>query len=93
MGTNTFIGSYYTCALRCAAEMARWMQDPDLAAECTARADLSRANHEAACWREAYGYYVALIDGCNVKANATYADGCMTDQLIGQFHATQLGMW
>jgi GH15 family glucan-1,4-alpha-glucosidase len=60
-GPNTFIGSYWVCALKAAAEMASIMGDAASAKEYSERALLAKENYEKSCWKEDYGYYIADV--------------------------------
>ena len=81
MGANTFIGSYYVCALRAMAAMATLMGETALAASYTARAKMSAANYEKICWNDSFGYYIADVTAKDC-ANS-YGPGCFVDQLCG----------
>ena len=78
-GPNTFIGSYWVTALKASAEMATLMKDDATAKKYSGRAALSATNYEKLCWKEEFGYYIAVVNASNC-ANS-YGPGCFVDQL------------
>ena len=90
-GANTFIGSYWVCALKAAAEMATIMGDTTSAKAYAARAALAKDNYEKTCWKESFGYYIADVNIHDCKFS--YGPGCFVDQLcaIGLSSACGLG--
>jgi len=78
-GPNTFVGSYYITALKAVAQMATYMKEPDFAKQCWKRSKLAQSNYERLCWKESFGYYVAIVtkDDCQ----NSYGIGCFVDQI------------
>lgn len=94
-GSNTFIGSLYLATLRAVEEMARCMEDPDLAEECRARFRAGRRGYDKACWNGEY--YINNYDAPGMDASAyeqsnCYGTGCHADQLLGQWWAHLLDL-
>jgi uncharacterized protein (DUF608 family) len=88
-GVNSFIGSYYLAALRAGEEMAKRMSD---AATVNRFHDIflkGQENLVKLCWNGEY-FQQNLPD--YDKRNGEYGPGCLSDQLIGQWWAHQLGL-
>lgn len=88
-GINTFIGSYYLAALRAGEEMAKRMGDTATAQKFHAVFEKGRENQIKVCWNGEY-FYQNLPD--YEKRAGEYGPGCLSDQLIGQWWAHQLGL-
>lgn len=88
-GLNTFQGSLWLAALRAAEEMARLVGDG--AAADGYRATFEQGSHayDEALFTGEY-YVQRLLPGDS--ADHQWRDGCLTDQLIGQWWAHQLGL-
>jgi len=88
-GRNPFMGTLWLAALRAAEEMALLVDDADAAA--TYRATFSQASeaYDAALFTGEY-YVQRLLPGDNTDYQ--WGDGCLTDQLIGQWWAHQLDL-
>lgn len=78
-GVNTFIGSYAVTAFKAAAAMASLSGDANYAKKCLKQADVTAAKYEDLCWKEEFGYYVAVVDETNCENS--YGPGCFIDQL------------
>lgn len=94
-GTNTFIGTLYLAALRATEELARFMNDPELAEECRRRFESGRVLYDQRCWNGEY--YVNVYDAPNVdpsvyEQNNCYGPGCFSDQLFGEWWAHVLNL-
>ena len=88
-GHNPFMGTLWLAALRAAEEMALLVDDADAGA--TYRATFSQASeaYDAALFTGEY-YAQRLLPGDNTDYQ--WGDGCLTDQLIGQWWAHQLDL-
>lgn len=88
-GVNTFIGTYYLGALRAGEEMARRADDRASADRFRAVFESGRKNLMALCWNGEY-FEQHLPDYLNRAGE--YGKGCLSDQVIGQWWAHQLGL-
>lgn len=88
-GPNPLCGIYYLAALRAVEEMARALGEGDLSARCRAAFELGSANLDAMLWNG--GYYIQKLDDVNAQ-RYQHGDGCLSDQLLGQLHASLLGL-
>lgn len=88
-GSNTFMGTYWLAALRAAEEMGRLLGDDGRAEAWRERFEVSRRALDEACFRD--GYYVQLPDP-ELGDRDQWGDGCLSDQLIGQWWAHQLDL-
>ena len=89
-GLNTFMGTYWLAALRAGEELARTMGDETRATDWRDRFETgSRAYDEALFTGE---YYRQLLEPGDPEA-FQWRDGCLSDQLIGQWwaHVLDLG--
>jgi non-lysosomal glucosylceramidase len=88
-GPNSMIGSFYLGALRAAEEMARHLGDTEAAEEYARVYASGRERME----RELYNgeYYVQKID-VTLAPKYQYGEGCLSDQLIGQWLAHIVGL-
>jgi uncharacterized protein (DUF608 family) len=106
-GPNSMCTTWYLAALRAMAQMAEFMGDPDLAADC------NRMFQQGSAWIDAHlfngEYYIQQIRGVAKEKIATgllqgygskdtvnpsfqIGGGCFVDQLIGQHAATVAGL-
>jgi non-lysosomal glucosylceramidase len=88
-GVNTFIGSYYLAALRAGEEMARRMGDQTTGNHYRTIFERGREKLDQMCWNGEY-YHQNLPD--YLKMGGEYGPGCLSDQMIGQWWAHQLGL-
>jgi uncharacterized protein (DUF608 family) len=88
-GVNTFIGTYYLAALRAGEEMAKRTGDSDTAVRFRSVFEKGRENHVARCWNGEY--FQQDLPGYETRTGE-YGPGCLSDQLIGQWWAHQLGL-
>lgn len=88
-GVNTFIGTYYLAALRAGEEMARRMGERETADRYHAIFERGRKKLVELCWNGEY--FVQNLPGYMERAGE-YGPGCLSDQLIGQWWAHQLGL-
>ena len=88
-GVNSFIGSYYLAALRAGEEMAQKMGDPAFANRCRTIFERGKENLVKECWN---GEYFQQSFPDYMKRGGNYGPGCLSDQLIGQWWAHQLGL-
>jgi uncharacterized protein (DUF608 family) len=88
-GANTMVGSMYLGALAAGAQMAARMGEPEFAARCK---ELLRRGSEATMQRLWNGeYFVQQVDG-KAHPKWQYGNGCLSDQLLGQWFADQVGL-
>ena len=88
-GVTTFIGTYYLAALRAGEEWAKRVCDGAFADRCRAVFAQGRQNLVDRCWNGEY--FQQNLPGYE-KMNGEVGPGCMSDQLIGQWWAHQLGL-
>jgi uncharacterized protein (DUF608 family) len=88
VGANTMVGSLWLAALRAAAAMARAMDDAAFAERCE---QLAARGAELTMQRLWNGeYFVQELPAAQRDAKWQYGDGCLADQLLGQWFADQL---
>ncbi len=88
-GPNPLCGIYYLAALRAVEEMAPLMGEDELAQRCRAAYETGRANLESLMWNGEF--YVQRLEDVNAH-KYQHGIGCLSDQLLGQLHATILGL-
>ena len=88
-GPNPLCGIYYLAALRAVEEMAALMGEDDLSRRCAEALATGSANLDAMLWNG--GYYRQQLDDVNAH-KYQHGIGCLSDQLLGQLHATILGL-
>ncbi len=88
-GPNPLCGIYYLAALRAVEEMAALMGEDDLSRRCAEALATGSANLDAMLWNG--GYYRQHLDDVNTH-KYQHGIGCLSDQLLGQLHATILGL-
>ncbi len=88
-GPNPLCGIYYLAALRAVEELATLMGETDLSRRCAEALALGSANLDAMLWNG--GYYRQRLDDVNAH-KYQHGIGCLSDQLLGQLHATILGL-
>ena len=88
-GVNTFIGTYYLAALRAGEEMGARMGDADAANRFHEIFQKGRQRLMDLCWNGEY-FEQHLPD--YMKRQGEYGPGCLSDQLLGQWWAHQLGL-
>ncbi len=88
-GPNTFVGSLYLAALRAGEEMARLVDDDELAIRLKKIFELGRDYSVKQLFNGEY-----FIQDVDLKAHPQfqYGQGCLSDQLFGQGWAHQLGL-
>jgi len=106
-GPNMMTGSCYLAALKACSEMAEVMGEPEKAREYLSLYNSGRETYEGLLWNGSYfKQHVEVIDGITVPdrlksppdENGTiwpkyqYGDGCLSDQLLGQYLAFNAGM-
>ncbi|MES1249488.1 MAG: GH116 family glycosyl hydrolase, partial [Chitinophaga rupis] len=80
-GANTYVGSLYLAALKAAAAMADIMQDSAFAKRCLAICAAGSRNTVEKLWN---GEYFRQDVDLNQHPRSQYANGCLSDQLLGQ---------
>lgn len=88
-GLNTFMGTLWLAALRAAERMALLAGDPQAAQEYSAKFDLASARYDQELFNGEY-YGQKLLPGD--RDEFQWVDGCLSDQLIGQWWAHQLDL-
>jgi familyl 116 glycosyl hydrolase-like protein/glycosyl hydrolase family 116 (putative beta-glucocerebrosidase) len=88
-GVTTFIGGYYLAALRAGEEWARRSGDADSAARYRAVFERGQKKLIELCWNGEY--FEQHLPGYQERQGEV-GPGCMSDQLIGQWWAHQLGL-
>jgi len=88
-GPNPLCGIYYLAALRAVEEMARYLGEDELSARCRDAVETGGANLDAMLWNG--GYYIQKLADVNAQ-NYQHGEGCLSDQLLGQLHASLLGL-
>jgi len=88
-GPNTMIGSFYLGALRAAEEMAQHLGDSEAMVKYCRIYESGRARME----RELFNgeYYIQKYDPAKAP-KYQYGEGCLSDQLIGQWLAHIVGL-
>lgn len=88
-GPNTMVGSLYLGALKAGAAMARLQGEGEFAERCDT---LAKAGAEATQKRLYNGeYFIQEVD-LKKHPKHQYGDGCLSDQLLGQWFAHQLDL-
>ncbi len=87
-GPNTYMGTQYLAALRAAEEMLKLYGDGD-ASECRRRFESGSKLYDETCWNG--NYYVQRIPE-GLTEPYQFGEGCVADQLLGQFWADDLGL-
>jgi len=88
-GVTTFISGYYLAALRAGEEWARRVGDNASAERFHGVFEKGRARLQELCWDgEYFGQHLPGYE----KMPGEVGPGCMSDQLIGQWWAHQLGL-
>ncbi|WP_165227334.1 GH116 family glycosyl-hydrolase [Aquisphaera insulae] len=88
-GVTTFISGYYLAALRAGEAWARRVGDDASATRFAAIRARGAANLEKLCWNGEY--FEQKLDEYR-SMSGEVGPGCMSDQLIGQWWAHQLGL-
>jgi uncharacterized protein (DUF608 family) len=89
VGPNTLTGTLYLAALKAAAQMAKALGDDGSAEEYMRIFERGSKKYDELLWNGEY-YVQKLEDKDNPKYQ--YGEGCLSDQLLGQWLATQLGL-
>lgn len=89
-GGNTMVGSLYLGALWAGAHMAKLRGDRAFAAQCE---QLARRGAEVTMQQLWNGeYFVQHVPDDKQDQNYQYRDGCLSDQLLGNWFAGQVGL-
>ncbi len=86
-GANTFIGSQYLSALAAAEQLALAMNDADKARQWRTVREAGMKNQNAQLWNGEY-----FIQLPSAVPDRDYNNGCLSDQLLGQWWAHTLGV-
>jgi uncharacterized protein (DUF608 family) len=82
-GPNTFIGTQYLAALEASAKMF-----PDIGDECLRRAESGATRYDELCWNGEYYQQIVEHDAYEHQ----FGEGCMSDQLLGEWWARLCGL-
>ena len=88
-GPNPLSSIYYLAALRAVEEMARAMGEDDLSGRCRDAFETGSKNLDRMLWNG--GYYIQKLDDVDAQ-KYQHGEGCLSDQLLGQLHASLLGL-
>lgn len=88
-GPNPLCNIYYLAALRACEEMARALDEPDVAERCRRAFTTASQRVDALLWNGEY--YQQAIDDVDAHPYQ-HGAGCLSDQLLGQLHAHLLGL-
>ncbi|MCK5852494.1 hypothetical protein KAH27_05635, partial [bacterium] len=88
-GPNTLIGALYLAALRAGEEMANEMGNKDFAKKCNELFESGKEWTVSNLWNGEY--FIQKVD-LKKYPNHQYKDGCLSDQLFGQFWAHQVNL-
>lgn len=87
-GSNTFMGTLYLAALRASEELAKLMNDEEVAHKARIAFERSRDAYESLFNGEYFEQRLEPGDNPNYQ----WVTGCLSDQLIGQWWAHVLGL-
>ena len=77
--------------LRAVEAMARALGEDELSGRCRQAFEMGSANLDDMLWNG--GYYIQkLADECRRRQKYQHGEGCLSDQLLGQLHASLLGL-
>jgi non-lysosomal glucosylceramidase len=88
-GPNSMMGTFYLGALKAAAKMAEAAGDAATAKDCAALFDKGAKAFDATLWNGEY--YVQKYDKV-METKYQYGDGCLSDQMLGQWLAMVAGL-
>ena len=88
-GPNPLCGIYYLAALRAVEAMARRMGETDLGERCRRAFEIGSANLDRMLWNGEF--YIQKLDALDAQ-KYQHGEGCLSDQLLGQLHASLLGL-
>lgn len=88
-GPNMYIGGLWLAALRAAEELSKIQGQTSQAAEYRQLFECGRQKYDELLWNGEY--YIQLIDH-TVSLENQFGEGCLADQLFGQWWAQQLGL-
>ncbi len=92
-GPNTMMGSFYLGALRAAEEIARYLGENDKADEYRKIFESGKAWMDKNLFNgEWYRQDVRVPEGQTVWPKYQFGDGCLSDQMIGQWYARMLDL-
>ena len=90
-GPNSMMGTLYLGALTAAARMAEYLGDGEAARSYRQICEKGRERLDQALWNGEY--YVQKVDESQPKAaRYQYGEGCLSDQLLGQWFAEVVGL-
>ena len=102
LGPNMMTGSLYLGAIKACSEMAEYLGDAQLAKEYQVLFQKGKERYDELLWNGSwYTQKVEVIDGLTVPARLKtaegnikyqYGNGCLADQLLGQYLAFNSGM-
>ena len=87
-GNPSFLTSLYMAALKASVQMANLCNDGASASQWDAILNRAQKIQNERLWNGEY--YTQAID--SLKPNSDYGNGCLSDQLLGQWWADQIGL-
>lgn len=88
-GPNPLSSMYYLAALRATEELAKVMNDSETIQRCRSLFEKGSKNLDALLWNGEY--YIQKLEDVD-QYPYQHGLGCLSDQLLGQLHATVLGL-
>ncbi len=88
-GPNPLTGFYYLAALRSVEEMAKVLDEPEIAGRCRSAYEQGSRGLDESTWNGEY--FVQRIEDVDAY-RYQHGLGCLADQLLGQVHAHALGL-
>jgi len=88
-GPNPLCTTYYLAALRAVEELAKVMDEPELAPRCRAAFERASAKFDQVAWNGEF--YIQVLEDVDAY-RYQHGVGCLSDQLLGQVHARALGL-
>lgn len=88
-GPNSLVNSMFFGALKAMTEMADYLGEKEVAEKYRTAFELGSKKMDEMLWGG--DYYIQLIDDVN-KYKYQYGEGCLSDQLLGQFLAHMCGL-
>jgi len=88
-GVNPYIGTYWLAALRAMSVMASMVEDEDTRAEVDDLFERGSVSYDELMWT---GEYFRQVLAPEDTRDYSWGEGCLADQLVGQWWANQLGL-
>lgn len=88
-GPNPLSSIYYLAALRAVEEMAKVLDEPQIAENCRTAFEMGSRNLDEMLWNGEF--YIQKLDDVDAYLYQ-HGIGCLSDQMLGQLHARVLGL-